>query len=182
MAEHLSHGPSLSGGVSLFQDQLRVGIAATTRPGPINPATFPLELDETYKEQDTLQLRSDGGAAGLYIAPGCTLANGRLHLSAPVLFGGGGYGFYLVGEDRKTPDGEKPSVWEDKLLNGADSAFGWALDAGLQLALIPAGLGMNGQVRPTIGVHYHTILGYEAAYTDRYQGPSVSLGVEVRPN
>ncbi len=181
MADHLSHGPALSGGVSLFQDQLRIGVAATTRPGTLNPATFALELDEPYKGQDTLQLRSDGGGAGLYIAPGRSLSQGRVHLSLPVMFGRGGYGFYLVGEDRVTPDGEKPSVWEDRLLDGADSAFGWALDAGVQLCLIPS-TRLEGQVRPVVGLHYHAILGYDATYTDSYQGPSVSLGIEVRPN
>jgi hypothetical protein len=176
MADHLSHGPAFAAGASLFDDRLRLGLGGTARPGPINPATFPLELDAPYKGQDTLMLRSDGGTTGLLIEAGLPLAQGTLRLSAPLLLGYGGYGFYLVGEDRETPDGRKPSAWEDALLAGADSAFGVVVDGGLQLTL-----GAERVVRPTVAARYHAVLGYEATYTSRYAGPSVEVGVEVLP-
>ena len=178
MASHLSTGPAASVGASLWDDHVRIGLAGTARPGPINPATFPLALDdgETYRGQEVIYLRSDGGVTGLHLAVGAPLRGGRWHLSAPLLVGYGGYGFYLTGEDRETPDGQKPSVWEDRLLAGQDSAFGVGVDGGVQLAL-----GAQRAVRPTLAVRYHAILGYDATYTDRYAGPSVSLGIEVVP-
>ncbi|MBL8618275.1 MAG: hypothetical protein JNM72_21860 [Deltaproteobacteria bacterium] len=121
-------------------------------------------------------MRSDGGTTGLLIEAGLPLAQGKLRLSAPLLLGYGGYGFYLVGEDRETPDGRKPSAWEDELLAGADSAFGVVVDGGLQLTW-----GADRVVRPTLAARYHAVLGYEATYADRYAGPSVELGVEVLP-
>ncbi|MFT5681215.1 MAG: hypothetical protein ACI8RZ_002121 [Myxococcota bacterium] len=176
MADHLSHGPAFTLGASLLEDHLRLGFAATTRPGPINPATFPLDVSESpYNGLDTLQLRSDGGTAGLLIAPGTSI--GRFHLSAPLMLGYGGYGFYLVGEDRVTPDGQKPSVWEDTLLAGKDSAFGLIFDGGLRIALHT-----DTPIRPTLFAGYHTILGYDGGYTDRYAGATIGLGVEVVPH
>jgi hypothetical protein len=160
----------------LLHDRLRVGLAGTSRPGPINPATFPLDLDTPYKGQDTLQLRSDGGTTGLLIEAGLPLAQAKLRVSAPLMLGYGGYGFYLVGEDRETPDGRKPSAWEDELLAGADSAFGIVLDGGLQVAF-----GADRLVRPTVAARYHAVLGYEATYADRYAGPSVEVGIEIVP-
>ena len=176
MADHLSHGPAFAAGASLLHDRLRVGLAGTSRPGPINPATFPLDLDTPYKGQDTLQLRSDGGTTGLLIEAGLPLAQAKLRVSAPLMSGYGGYGFYLVGEDRETPDGRKPSAWEDELLAGADSAFGIVLDGGLQVAF-----GADRLVRPTVAARYHAVLGYDATYADRYAGPSVELGIEIVP-
>lgn len=176
MAEHLSHGPAFTAGASLLDERLRLGVAATTRPGALNPATFALDVSgEPYNGQDTLQLRSDGGTLGLMVAPGAAVLGGRAHLSAPLMIGYGGYGFFLVGDDRQTPDGRKPSAWEDALLDGQDSAFGVVVDGGVQLAL------GAGPVRPTASLHYHAVLGYDATYTGRYAGPAVALGVEVVP-
>jgi hypothetical protein len=176
MAGHISHGPAFAAGASLLHDRLRVGIAGTSRPGPINPATFPLTLDTPYKGQSTLSLRSDGGTTGLLVEAGLPLAQGRLRLSVPLMVGYGGYGFYLVDEDRQTPDGRKPSAWENELMAGTDSAFGVVVDTGLQLAFVA-----ERTVHPTVSARYHSVLGYDAAYADRYAGPTVELGVEVVP-
>ncbi|MCK6522275.1 hypothetical protein L6R49_12635 [Myxococcota bacterium] len=63
IAEHLSHGPAFAAGASLWDDHLRIGVAGTARPGPMNPHTFALDVPSgDYKGQETLQLRSDGAA------------------------------------------------------------------------------------------------------------------------
>ena len=161
----------------MLDDHLRIGIGGTSRPGPINPATFPLKLEQPYKGKKSVLLRSDGGATGLMVDLGLPMASDRLRVSAPIMLGYGGYGFYLVDEDRKTPDGRKPSAWEDQLLSGADSAFGVVVDGGIQVAF--AG---DHVVRPTVSARYHTVLGYDASYSDRYAGPSVEFGLEVVPH
>ncbi|MBK7759611.1 MAG: hypothetical protein IPI35_25080 [Deltaproteobacteria bacterium] len=102
------------------------------------------------------------------------MADGRLHLELPMMIGYGGYGFYLHGEDRVTPDGRKPSAWENELLAEADSAFGVAANVGLRASWAGTAL-----VRPTAGLHYQTVLGYEATMAPRYAGLALSLGVDV---
>jgi hypothetical protein len=176
MAQHLSHGPGFAAGATLADDRLRIGIAGTSRPGPWNPATFDWTVPAggTWRGSRTLDLRSDGGVVGLHLAPRLPLADGALVLSAPVLVGFGGYGFYLHGEDRQTPDGARVSTWENRLLDGADSAFGVALHVGLEAALR-----VRGPVRPTLGVHHQQILGYEATLMPRYAGPAIALGVDI---
>lgn len=175
MAEHLSHGPAFAAGASLWDDHLRIGLAGTARPGPMNPHTFAFDVPSgDYKGQETLQLRSDGAVTGLLVSPGLDVAQGRLHLELPMMVGYGGYGFYLHGEDRVTPDGRKPSAWENELLADADSAFGVAANVGLRASWAGAGL-----VRPTAGLHYQTVLGYEATMAPRYAGLALSLGVDV---
>jgi hypothetical protein len=59
---------------------------------------------------------------------------------------------------------------------GTDSAFGVVVDTGLQLAFVA-----ERTVHPTVSARYHSVLGYDAAYADRYAGPTVELGVEVVP-
>ena len=176
MAEHLSHGPGFAAGATLRDDRLRVGLAGTARPGPWNPATFDWELPAgtTWRGQSTLALRSDGGVLGLFVAPRLPVAEGALTLSLPVLIGYGGYGFYLHGADRETPDGRKPSAWENTLLDGADSAFGVALHVGVEGALRT-----RGAVRPTLGLHHQRILGYEATVMPTYAGFALAVGVDV---
>jgi len=176
MAGHLSHGPAFGFGASILDDHLRIGIGGTSRPGPINPATFPLKLEQPYKGKKSVQLRSDGGATGLLVDLGLPIAQDRVRVSTPILLGYGGYGFYLVDEDRKTPDGRKPSDWEDKLLSGADSGFGVVVDGGIQAAIA-----VDRVVRPTVSARFHTVLGYDASFSDRYAGPSVEFGLEVVP-
>ncbi|MCK6515045.1 hypothetical protein L6R46_08330 [Myxococcota bacterium] len=175
MAEHLSHGPAFAAGASLWDDHLRIGLAGTARPGPMNPHTFNFDVPSgDYKGQETLQLRSDGAVTGLTVSPGLDVADGRLHLELPMMLGYGGYGFYLHGEDRVTPDGRKPSAWENELLAEADSAFGVAANVGLRASWAGTAL-----VRPTAGLQTQTVLGYEATMAPRYAGLALSLGVDV---
>ena len=173
LAEHVSHGPAVGVGLGLLNDHLRVGISGYARPGPINPQTFELTLDAPYNGQDTLALRSDGGVYGVYVAPGWDISD-RLRLDAPLMLGFGGFGFYLVGEDRETPDGELPSVWEDRLMDGRDSSLGLGADAGLRVTWAAAE-----HVRPYVAARYSTIFGYDAFLTPDYSGVSVGVGISV---
>ncbi len=51
------------------------------------------------------------------------------------MVGYGGFGFYLHGDDRKTPDGRRVSEWEDELLDGRDAdANNLVLDVGMRVA------------------------------------------------
>lgn len=170
LADHLSHGPGLAAGATLLDDHLRVGFAAFARPGPVNPATFP--VDVAYKGEESVQLRSDGGITGLLVAPGVRL--GPVRLDAPLMVGYGGFGFYLHGEDRETPDGRKPSAWENELLDGRDSSFGVGLEGGLR-----ATWRASEHVQPYVAARYTTVLGYDAFVRPDYDGASVALGVSV---
>ncbi len=170
LAGHLSHGPGIGVGASLFDDHLRVGVAGYSRPGPINPQTFAVDAD--YDGSSSVNLRSDGGVTGILVAPGTDL--GRWHLDAPFLVGYGGFGFYLHGEDRVTPDGRKPSAWENELFGGRDSSFGVGLDGGLR-----ASFAAGEHVRPYVAARWSTIVGFDTIVTPAYGGPSVALGLTV---
>jgi hypothetical protein len=170
MAEHLSHGPGFAFGAALGE-HLEVGLAGYARPGPINPARFPVEVP--YKGHDEISLRSDGGVVGIFAAPGAPLGP-RLHLSLPLLVGYGGFGFYLHGDDRQTPDGRKPSAWENELLDGRDSSFGLALEGGVRL-----GWQAGRHVRPFVAARWSTVAGYDTSVRAAYGGPSLGLGLSV---
>lgn len=172
LADHLSHGPGFAFGATLLGDHLRVGLSGYARPGPINPATFPVAVN--YKGEGAVAFRSDGGVAGLVVAPGMPLAGGALRMDLPVMAGYGGFGFYLHGEDRKTPDGRKPSAWENELLDARDSRFGLGLDAGVRLAWAAAE-----HVEPYLAVRWSAILAYDTYVRSSYGGPSVGLGLSV---
>jgi hypothetical protein len=171
MAEHLSHGPGFAVGASLLGGHLQVGVAGYGRPGPINPARFRVEVPYAGKQE--VHLRSDGGAMGLFAAPGAEIVP-RLHLDLPLMVGYGGFGFYLHGEDRETPDGRKPSAWENELLDERDSSFGLALEGGVRLAW-QAGR----HVRPFVAARWSTIAGYDAFVRPSYGGPSLGLGLTL---
>ncbi len=172
LADHVSHGPDFQLGVRLW-DHLKIGVAGFARPGPINPKTFRHELSdgETYRGQDALDLRSDGAVVGLLVAP--TFRIRRLNVELPVLVGFGAFGFYLTGRNRETPDGDRVSVWEDRLLDGKDSSGGLTLDVGLRVAVdtrLP-------YLRPFVGLHYTQVFGYDATLASSYRGFSGVVGV-----
>ena len=173
LAGHFSHGPAVGAGVGLFDDHLRIGLSGYARPGPINPVTFELDVDEPYRGQDVLALRSDGAVFGVYVAPGLDVSD-RIRLDLPAMVGFGGFGFYLVGDDRQTPDGALPSVWEDRLMDGRDSSFGLGADVGLRLTVAAAQ-----HLRPYVAVRFSTIFGYDASLKPDYGGVSLGAGVSV---
>lgn len=173
LGQHVSHGPGVGLAVGLLDDHLRCGLSGYARPGPINPATFTLSPREPYKGQDTLALRSDGGVFGVSLAPGLELWPG-IRMDLPVMVGYGGFGFYLVGEDRQTPDGALPSTWEDRLMDGRDSSLGLGIEGGGRVAWAA-----TEHLHPYLAVRYGTIVGYDAFMVGSYAGPSVALGISV---
>lgn len=178
LGEHVSHGPAFELGV-IVKDHLKLGLGGFSRPGPMNPRTFRVDLPEgqSYRGQESLQLRSDGAVVGLLVAPRLRLPGraSRVTLEAPLLVGFGGFGFYLTGDDRRTPDGRRVSEWENELLDERDASAGIALEAGLRV-----GIDLHEDwLRLTAGIHYTTVVGYDAFVRDSYDGFSGSLGLEI---
>jgi hypothetical protein len=150
----------ISMGTKIWKNRIKLGIMGYSRSGPTNSATFNYKLNNglTYKGKSSLDLRADWGAFGGTIAPTFKIKN--IEIDVPISFGGGIGGFYLVGDDRKTPDGSRTSVWEDKLFNGEDAAFGGLTEFGVR-ALFPSKI--NGMSYGA-GLHYTMISGWKTAY------------------
>ena len=179
LAGHLSHGPAFAAGVSLWNGTLRLGVGGLSRPGPWNPASFDVELPDgqSYRGQRTLSLRSDGAMAGVHAALAFELPGVPwLALTLPVTVGYGGFGFYLQGADRKTPDGRRVSEWEDELFDGRDSHLGVVIDAGVRVNWVMA---ETRWLRPYLGIYYTTVPGFSTVVRNDYSGLSVALGVEL---
>ena len=178
LANHVSHGPDYMVGVVLYE-HLRIGIAGFARPGPINSKTFQLDLPEgeTYKGKESLALRSDGSLVGLQLSPIIPLPpKSRLEIEIPLIVGFAGFGFYLTGDDRKTPDGRRVSEWERELMDDRDASLGFALDIGIRL-----GIRVYKQwLRVYVGGHFTAIPGYDAFITSNYSGFSGVAGLEFR--
>lgn len=174
-----AHGPGVEAGIILFGGHLKVGLGATARPGPINPATFEVESarGQTYRGSSRLRLRSDGATVGLLLAPSFDFpGSDRIGVEIPVLIGQAAYGFYLTGKDRETPDGRRVSAWENELLDGRDSSVGLGVDVGLRFAWK---LASSPWLRPYLGVHYQTVVGYDAYVKRDYGGPGLAIGAQV---
>jgi hypothetical protein len=178
LADHASHGPAFAVGATFFDGLLRVGIGGLSRPGPFNPATFDVTLPDgaTYKGQSVVSLRSDGGMAGLHLGLSLPLPVDSLALQAPLTMGYGGFGFYLTGDDRETPDGRRVSEWEDELFGGKDSFIGVVIDVGLRLRYEPEALP---GFAPYLGAAYTVVPGFDTTVSGDYSGVSALLGVEV---
>jgi hypothetical protein len=179
LADHASHGPAFAAGITLFQGVLRLGVGGMSRPGPLNPAEFPVAIPggDSYKGKERLALRSDGLMAGVHAALSIPLPfEPKLALEVPVTVGYGGFGFYLQGEDRQTPDGRRVSAWEDELFDEKDAYVGVVVDASLRLRYklqaLPA-------VRPYIAISYTTVPGFETAIRNGYEGPGGAIGVQI---
>lgn len=174
---HVSHGPAFAAGVTLFGGMLRVGLGGLGRPGPWNPKTFDVALEEgtTYRGQSTLSLRSDGSMLGVHVALSFS-PSARIALSVPLTVGYGGFGFYLHGRDRETPDGRLVSDWENELFDGRDSHLGVIIDTGLRLAFK---LRRTPYVRPYVAAYFTVVPAFDTFVRDDYFGVSGALGVEM---
>jgi len=177
LANHLSHGPEVRAGVSLFMDRLAVGMMFVGRPGPFNPREFTLELEDgqTYKDQSEIQLRSDGSFFALMVAPQFAVGE-RLMVETPVSVGQGGFGFYFQNENRDTPDGRRVSEWENELMDGRDAGFSFVVDAGVRARLRIPG---KEWIQPMVGAHYVWLPQYDAFMSDEYSGFSAVAGVRL---
>jgi hypothetical protein len=147
-------------GLQLFKNHLKIGIMGYGRSGPINPATFETSAynDLVYKGSSKLTLRADHGAFGLLLAPAFRIK--KLAFDVPIGLGMVAGGFYLVGEDRDTPDGRRVSAWENELMNGEDAGFGNMIEAGVRVFLPTR---YNG-VQYGVGLHYTTTSGWKTYY------------------
>ncbi|MEL6651640.1 MAG: hypothetical protein AAFQ87_12640 [Bacteroidota bacterium] len=176
--DHLGRTMGFQTGFRLVNGHLKTGIFFYGRSGPINPQTFVLTLPEgqTYKGKSSLDLRGDHGAFGLFVSPVFSLGE-QWQLEVPLMFGQLGAGFYLVGEDRVTPDGRRVSDWEDELMGDTDAGFGWLLEGGVRASrpITP-----SGNVRAGLGLHYSHTIGYQSFVggTEFYKRPRVALFVE----
>ncbi|MEL6255333.1 MAG: hypothetical protein AAFR87_25220 [Bacteroidota bacterium] len=130
--DHIGRTVGASIGLKLFNDHLKVGIFNMGRSGPINPEIFTVETSgaQLYRGSTQLNIRADQQAFGLLLAPSFTLNKVRLEL--PVNIGQMGAGFYLVGDDRNTPDGRRVSEWENQLMDERDADGGGWLEFGLK--------------------------------------------------
>jgi hypothetical protein len=178
LAEHVSHGPAFAVGATFFNGMFRLGVGGLGRPGPWNPATFPVALPEgeTYRGASTLDLRSDGAMAGLHVGLSYPLPFFDLALQLPVTVGYGGFGYYLSGEDRETPDGRRVSAWEDELFDDKDSFLGVVVDGGARLRYRPRAFPW---LAPYGGVAFTIVPGFDTVVRRDYFGFSGTLGIEV---
>ena len=176
---HVSHGPAFAAGVSIANGRFRIGLGSLGRPGPWNPATLDVTLREgtTYRGQSTLSLRSDGSMLGLHVAASFEVPRvSWLALTIPLTVGYGGFGFYLHGDDRDTPDGRLVSDWENELFDGRDSHIGVVIDTGLRFGFV---LPRTPYVRPYLGLYYTVVPGFDTVVRQSYRGLSGALGVEI---
>jgi hypothetical protein len=154
---HVGKSVGFSFGFKVWKERLKIGFMAYGRSGPTNSATFDTKFvnNQTYKGKTSADLRADWGTFGLMLAPTFKVKN--IEIDVPIILGGGAGGFYLVGEDRKTPDGARVSVWEDKLFNGEDAAFGTMAEVGVRAFVQTKIKGIS----VGAGLHYTMINGWK---------------------
>jgi hypothetical protein len=177
LARHASHGPGAEVGVELVDGWLRLGLAIYARPGPLNPRTFVVELPPgtTYRGASKLALRSDGMFVGGFASAVVPIPHAdRWRIELPISVGLAGYGFYLHGEERETPDGRRVSAWENELLDGRDSSNVLGVEVGARLLFRAADW-----LELFVGLHYAWAIGYDTAVRSSYDGPSLALGARV---
>jgi len=160
LENHVGNTVGASFGLKVWKNRIKIGIQGYGRSGPTNSQTFTKEAynGQTYKGSSTLTMRADWGTVGLLIAPTFKIKN--VEIDIPINYGSGIGGFYLFGEDRKTPDGQRVSVWEDKLMNGEDAAAGSWLEFGVR-GFFPTKI--KG-IQFGAGVHYTMIQGWKTFY------------------
>jgi hypothetical protein len=157
LKDHVGKAVGFSFGFKFWKERLKVGFMAYGRSGPINATTFNTKFynNQTYKGKSTADVRADWGTFGLLLAPTFKLKN--MEIDVPIMLGGGAGGFYLYGDDRKTPDGDRVSVWENKLFNGEDAGFGGLAEIGTRVSFPTKikGISFGG------GLHYTMVSGWK---------------------
>ncbi|TXB60635.1 hypothetical protein [Phaeodactylibacter luteus] len=180
---HVGNAVGIGIGITSKNRKWDFGIRTYGRSGPINTGQlYDLVLAEgvTYKGKSVLQVANDHGFLGLEMAYNLKLKSDRLMLRFPVAFGSFGAGFYLLGEDRITPDGRRVNEWEDELQGGNDAGFGWLSEIGCQMVyqLIPDNSHLNifAGLTHTTTYGYESFLGDEDLYNNRLRA---SVGIRV---
>lgn len=162
LIDHIGSAVGFGLGISSKNRKWDLGLRYYGRSGPINPKEYELILPEgeTYKGKSSIQLGHDHGYLGLEAAYTLRLNNDRLAIRIPFSFGQFGAGFYLRGEDRFTPNGQRTSVWEDKLQDGSDAGFGFCSEFGAQLLYQLSA--KNDHINLMLGATYMNTYGYES--------------------
>lgn len=160
--DHVGNAVGFGLGIASKNKRWEFGIRYYGRSGPVNPKEYELVLPEgeTYKGKSSVSLGHDHGYLGIEAAYNIAFNNERMVLRIPVSFGQFGAGFYLKGEDRYTPDGERTSVWEDKLQGGSDAGFGFSSEFGAQFLYQVSS--KNEHIHLMIGATYMNTYGYES--------------------
>jgi hypothetical protein len=164
LKDHIGLSLGATFGLKFWKDRIKFGAVIINRPGPLNSATFSTNTanNQTYLGRTNFDLRADWAMFGATIAPSFSMKN--IEVNVPISFGSAAGGFYLHGDDRKTPDGARVSEWENKLFTspGLDEASGggWT-EFGVQ-AFFPTNI--NG-VKIGAGLHYSLVSGYKT-YND----------------
>lgn len=161
--DHIGNAVGFGLGITTKNRKWDFGIRYYGRSGPINlQDEYELVLPdgETYKEKSSLMLGHDHGYFGAEAGYNIRLKNERLTIRIPVSFGYFGAGYYLKGEDRFTPDGQRTSVWEDKQQDGADSGFGLGTEFGAQFIYQLSA--KNEHILVMLGATYLNSFGYES--------------------
>ncbi len=175
-SDHIGNAVSAEAGIAVLKRKLQIGIIYYGRSGPINPQEYVYQLPEgtEYKGQSELTLRADHGAFGIALTPRFPVAKGKLSLEFPFVFGQIGAGFYLLGDDRNTPDGRRVSEWENELMNNADAGFGLLVEGGVRVA---TPIAKSGGIEAGFGLHYTMTPGWETTVggTNFYNIPRASI-------
>lgn len=160
--DHIGNAVGFGLGISSKNRKWDLGLRYYGRSGPINPKEYELILPEgeTYKGESSILLGHDHGYLGLEAAYTLRLKNDRVAIRIPISFGQLGAGFYLKGEDRYTPDGERTSVWEDRIQDGSDAGFGFCSEFGAQLLYQLTA--KNNHINLMLGATYMNTYGYES--------------------
>jgi len=160
--DHVGNAVGFGLGITTKNKKWDFGIRYYGRSGPINPKEYELVLPagEAYKGKSSIMLGHDHGFLGLEAAYNLRFKNDRLMIRIPVSFGQFGAGFYLRGDDRFTPDGERTSVWEDKLQGGEDAGFGFCSEFGAQFIYQLSA--KNKHIHIMMGATYLNTYGYES--------------------
>jgi hypothetical protein len=163
LKNHIGNAVGFGIGIVSKNKKWDYGIRYYGRSGPINEHNeyeLKLKQGETYKGKSSVMLGADHGYLGLEVAYTLHLNNDRIALRFPVSFGQFGAGFYLKGEDRYTPDGERTSEWEDKLQDGMDAGFGLSSEFGSQIIYRITNNHEN--IHFMFGIAYTNTFGYES--------------------
>ena len=181
--DHIGNAVGANFGITTKSGKFDIGIRYYGRSGPINESQeYELVLPEgkTYKGRSNLFLGADHGYIGLEAAYNLPLKNNRLLIRFPVSFGQVGAGFYLKGDDRKTPDGRRVSEWEDDLQEGTDAGFGLASEVGVHVFYQPfssvSNLKIGGGINYTNTYGYTSFLGGNNFFNNKLRA---NLGLRV---
>lgn len=183
LSDHIGNAVGVGIGMTTKNKKWDIGIRSYGRSGPINTRQlYDLVLPEgtTYKGKSIIKVANDHAFLGFEVAYNLKLKSDRLMIRFPVSFGQFGAGFYLLGDDRDTPDGRRVNEWEDELQGGNDAGFALLSEFGSQVIyqIIPDNRHLNlfFGITHTTTYGYSSFLGDEDFYNNKIRG---SVGIRV---